>query len=158
MKTGAIATTYLAVLMTAAAIVALCSCTKGPKGLSADTYEGVRRTVAALRRANEYRDSGALLFEPRLLEAEKEADGIVTPHTYSEITHANNTAAAEIARSCVKALQLYRQTRSLHLDYLDRPPSPNKYQRNLDEYTEQEGVANVTQAVDGCIVTLGGYL
>ena len=158
MKTEAIATTHSAILIIATAIIALCSCTKGPKGLSADTYEGVRRTVSALRRANEYRDSGALLFEPRLLEAEKEADDIATPRVYSVVTAASNTSAAMVARSCVKDLQLYRKAQALHLDYLDRTPSPNVHQRTLDEYNDQQLVSGARQTIDACIATLGGYL
>jgi hypothetical protein len=157
-KTGVIATTQLAVLIFAAALIALCSCTKGPHGLSADTYEGVRKTVLALRRANEYRDSGVLLFEPRLLEAERAADDIVAPAAHSAVTTASNTSAAVIARSCVKDLRLYREVQTLHLDYLERPPSRNAQQRALDEYKDQKLLSDVRQTVDGCIATLSGYL
>jgi len=50
------------------------ACTRGPKGLSRSEYAATEKAVAALARADEYRDAEALLFEPRFLDAEKAVD------------------------------------------------------------------------------------
>jgi hypothetical protein len=166
MITRAIATTQPAVvLIIAAAAIGICSCTKGPKGLSNDTYAGVKKTVAAMRRANEYRDSGVLLFEPRFLDLERAVDGIATPRAYSEITTASDLSAAEIARSCVHILRSYRQM-------LDLAPSSGDtgilgpgirgtlrqeaVRAHLEEY--QEHLTGMRKSLDDCVIQLGGYL
>lgn len=146
-----------------AAVIALCSCSKGPQGLSADTCEAVRKAVPALRRANEYRDSGTLLFEPRLLEAEREANGIMSAQK-----NASDASAAGIAKSCIEDLRLYRESQTLHLDYLNRPPLPhvkdkatndyNVHKKALEDYEEQEMVNNARQNLDSCIAALAKYL
>lgn len=155
MKNRALAAIRPAVLMIAPALTALCSCTKGPHGLSVDTYDGVQKAVSALRRANEYRDSGAPLFEPRLLEAERAAGEIVTPQAYSAVTAAANASAASVARSCVRDLRFYRETRNI---LLDRSPSLNAHEGALDAFNDRKTLDDARHTVDRCIVTLGAYL
>jgi len=129
------------------------ACTRGPKGLSRSAYLAAEKTVSAIKRANEYRDAGVLLFEPRFLEAEREADGMMALRN-----NASDSAAADIARSCVKDLTLYREIQTIHLNYLNRPPSPNFHQKALDDYDDQQMVGDAREAIDGCIATLSGYM
>lgn len=151
--------TYGSRAAVAIAVIALtCSCTKGPHGLSADTYKGIQQTLSAMRRANEYRDSGTMLFEPRFLELEREADGIV-------VNNSADSSAASIARSCVKGLQIYRKSRDIYAAYLERreplPKVPNwaaAEARKHADLTEKQMVDDARANVEGCIVTLGGYL
>ena len=170
MKTRRIATTHQSVLMIAAAVMALnCSCTKGPKGLSADTYGGIQKALSAMRRANEYRDSGVLLFEPRLLEAEREVDSIVTNNDA-------DSAAADMARICVKSFPLYRKSQDIYLEYLEHRQSLRKapkqaltglaaslersrrLQQESADFSEKKMMNDARENVDACLVTLGGYL
>jgi hypothetical protein len=167
-KTSAIATTHPAILMIAAAVIALCcSCTKGPEGLSPETYAGLEKTIDAMRRANEYRDSGVLLFEPRFLELERAVDDIALPDVHSVVTEARDDSAKSIARSCVQILKTYR---SYLLDLAPRPGDTGfdlhgskdlalrqrAEDAYLQEYTKQ--VNEMRQDLDRCVVTLRGYL
>jgi hypothetical protein len=169
-KTRRISTTHQSVLMIAAAVIALnCSCTKGPKGLSADTYGGIQKALSAMRRANEYRDSGVLLFEPRFLEVESEADSIVT-HNDAD------SSAAFMARNCVEGFRLYRKSQDIYLEYLENrqplPKAPKKaltglpaslgrsrrLQQESADFSEKKLMDDARANVEACLVTLGGYL
>jgi hypothetical protein len=88
-----------------------------------------------MRRANEYRDAGVLLFEPRLLDAEREADSIAKNSTA-------DSRAASIARICIEDFRLYRKS----LNLANRG------------YLAREGMDDARANVDACLVTLGGYL
>jgi thiamine biosynthesis lipoprotein ApbE len=93
------------VLLTVTAICAA-SCTRGPKGLSRDAYEATEEAVAALRRANEYRDAAAEGYEVRILDAEKALNALEKAQT-----NPPDSAVSQIVRSCVEDLGLYRHTR-----------------------------------------------
>jgi hypothetical protein len=158
-------------LVIAGTVIAFnCSCARGPKGLSNNGYISVQKALSAMRRANEYRDAGVLLFEPRLLEAERKADAIV-------INNSADDGAAELARICVKdSFPLYRKAREQYLDYLEnRSPSPSAERAGLqgwaaareharvslwkqDDYTRKKTFDDAGQLLDGCLVTLGGYM
>jgi hypothetical protein len=146
--------------MIATVVFVLCSCTKGPKGLSAEAYEAAKGTVAAMRRANEYRDSGGLLFEPRFLDLERAADGIAASRK-----SASDDSAAGMARACVDILRSYR-------GMLDLAPSPGDtgksgagirgplrqeaIRANLEEYMEH--LTEMKKSLDDCVVQFGAYL
>lgn len=169
MRTRQLATTRPLVLIIAVAVMVLnCSCTKGPNGLSADTYKGIQKTLSAMRRANEYRDSGVLLFEPRFLELEAQADSIVTRNDADE-------RAASIVRECVEGFRLYRKSQDIYLDYLENrqalPKAPKaltglaatlarsrRLKQESDDFSEKKMMDDARENVDACLVTLGGYL
>ncbi len=166
MNRKAVAKTYCTALLVPLSLISLCSCTKGPKGLSAETYEGVKQTVAAMRRANEYRDSGTLLFEPRFLDLERAVDGIATPHVYSDITAASNTSATTIARSCVDLLRTYRRMLDLapapgDTGFGALPGATEALRRRAASAHLEEYIGNLNglrKSLDDCVIELNGYL
>jgi len=80
------------------------SCGRGPQRLSRDTYSALERAIGAMERANEYRDAGVLLLEPRLLDAEKAVADIP-----------DRMVSQEIGR-CLTELNTYRQWLGLASD------------------------------------------
>jgi hypothetical protein len=93
---------YLIAVGLAVALWAI-ACTRGPKGLSRPTYVATEKAVAALKRANEYRDAGAQLYEPRFLDVEKATDELV-----ASATKPADTLVATIAGTCAIELKSYR--------------------------------------------------
>ena len=93
------------------------ACTCGPKGLSRPTYLATKKAVGAIERANEYRDDGALLYEPRFLDVERAVDELAA----SGGSRVADTAALvpRCSRSARdRAAQIFQSGRS-------RPTGPN---------------------------------
>jgi hypothetical protein len=90
--------------VTILALVACPASTRGPKGLSRATYEATVNAVAAIKRTNECRDAGVLIFEPRFLEAEKAVDDVRAT--------GNNSPDAIVGihlHNWVESMKLYRR-------------------------------------------------
>src|SRR5271169_1283398 len=89
-------------------ILALIACDKpvDPKGLSPRVYELVVKATAALGRANERRDAGNLLYEPRYLDAKKAVDDLNETLTVNE----SDDEAKHLERACLETIQRYRRS------------------------------------------------
>lgn len=94
-------------LMAAGLAVAFWSmdCTRGPKGLSRVSYAAIEKGLPALERAYEYRDAGAMAFEPRMLDAEHALDEIRAAGS----KNANDASAWLIFQSSLALLRIYRE-------------------------------------------------
>jgi hypothetical protein len=100
-------------------LLVLFSCssgTRGPKGLSRETYAATEKAVAAIQRANECRDDGLLIFEQRFLEAEKAVDNAIAtgknPHDTMVGIHMHNW---------VESMKLYRHIMDRYVSAMADP-------------------------------------
>jgi len=57
-------------------VLLLAGCTKGPKHISVQEWQALKKAVPAYERAVEYKHSETLLFEPRYLDLEKARDEV----------------------------------------------------------------------------------
>jgi hypothetical protein len=115
-----------AILLTGIALL-IAAC--GPK--KPTFHANLELAVEALTRASDYRDSGTLLFEPRLLDAEK---------AVAEMERTDGTMQDEVqtihVQFCLSEIKDYRRftaegVRKISGDYID------KLLRQSDEYLRQ---------------------
>jgi hypothetical protein len=100
------------------ALLALTGCTRGPKGLSRSEYPAIEKGFAAFQRAFEYRDAGTLIFDPRMLDAERALD-----EAKSASSNPHDTTATIILESSIGMLNTYRRELQLLRDIGDRTPT-----------------------------------
>jgi hypothetical protein len=86
-------------------ILGFTACTRGPKGLSRGSYAAIEKGLPILERVYEYRDGGAMAFDPRMLDAEHALDEIRAAGS----NNANDASAWLIFQSSVGLLKIYRQ-------------------------------------------------
>jgi len=89
------------------------ACTRGPKGLSRSEYAATEKAVAALARADEYRDAEALLFEPRFLDAEKAVDELKVARRNKA-----DTELIDKAQHCLASFESLRTWFDFEQDFL----------------------------------------
>jgi hypothetical protein len=122
------------------ALLGSTACTRGPKGLSRATYESTQSAVAAIQRANEYRDAGTLLFEPRFLEAEKAIDDVAsTQKNFSD------SAAVMQMRVWLTSMKQYRDILDKYEAVLEDPA----LKARVGEWSRlrQESAANLDKSL-----------
>jgi hypothetical protein len=119
--------------------------------LSYPTYAGTEKAIAALNRANEYRDAGALLYEPRFLDVEK-----ATEELAASATKPADTLVATIANTCVVELKSYREI----LDNYGVLLAKNHRSPALDKLVKETVALRDKRAVetDACIAKMQSYL
>lgn len=94
----------------------------GPKGLSTSGYLAGQKAIDAINRVFEYREKGAMYYEPRFLDAQKAVSEIPA------IDDASPEGQFKMeASTCVTILQVYR----LHLE--------NDARRSRNRETKAEG-------------------
>lgn len=82
----------------------------GPKGLSDAGYVAAQKAVDAINRAYEYRDKGAIYYEPRYLDAQRAVSDIPALDETGPEARFKGAATA-----CVMRLEGYRLTLDLRL-------------------------------------------
>jgi hypothetical protein len=129
------------------ALLICASCTRGPKGLSRATYAATEKAIAAIQRANECRDDGLLIFEPRFLEAEKAVDD-----ARATATNFHDTLVVDHMRGWVESTKLYRRV----LDSYESAASDPALKKSAAKYASllQEVAANS----DKRIASMQSYL
>lgn len=133
----------------ALALVLLVACgshTRGPNRLSVTVYEALEKAVAAFERADEYRDAGVLLYEPRFLDAEKAADAVRD----APGDQPADVSAALNAHSCVLALYTYRLSIE-HFEHNNYPVSHPDAQYLREHAADAENVRKDGDQIDSCI-------
>jgi hypothetical protein len=135
-------------------LLAACSRTMGPKGLSESTYTATRKAVDALQRAGDYRNSSAAIFGPKLQAASKAADDV-----YNEM--GNQTAdgyAVNQIRSCLEQLKSYRSTFDSRESVSDPIEDQLKGLKGAKMADATDVVARSGKDLDDCIAAAKGYL
>ena len=109
-----------------------------------------------MRRANEYRDAGNLLFEPRFLDAEKALDA-----GRRNIHNSADESAFLLLDACLEDLTNYRRSAADAIDSadgvkdLDGKPKARRMQitQELRALTEKVG-----KEIDGCIADADSFI
>ena len=122
--------------------------TRGPKGLSSDEYLAIQKGVAAVRRAYEYRDADVLIFDPRMLDAERAYDE-------AKAADANNThdyVAVFMLKNSIQDLGLYRR----NLDGLSRLEVGPEFKRL--RASRIKSAQDISSMIEKCMADIQSYL
>lgn len=126
------------------------ACSQGPKGLGRPAFEATEKAAAAMQRANEYRDAGTLLYEPRFLDLEKAVDELK-----ASATKPQEKAVAEIAVACAGDLRNYRENLDLLVQVSRQAPSPGRSKLTKDANALHKRLA---ANIDSCISEVRSHL
>ena len=121
--------------------------TRGPKGLSRATYEATVKAVVAIQRATECRNAGALIFEPRFLEAERAVDD-----ARATGNNQHDTMVGFYMNNWVESMKLYRRI----LDHYESAMADPALKKRVPEWSRLrlETAANS----DKCLASIQSYL
>jgi hypothetical protein len=90
------------VLVALVGLLTLAACGVGPKGVGKSEYAAISKAFNALKRANDYRDAGSLIYEPRFLDAEKAVEELESTASMD-----GAVTAAQTARSMLVNYRAY---------------------------------------------------
>lgn len=154
---------YVGVGLVAVSLLLVSACSpqrKGPKHISSPVYDALEKATATVARANEYRDAGILLYEPRFLEAEKAVDEVSRQVHDSQLTGTDALTEVQVSTicyRCVSALKWYRLANE-HLGYIDNPPLHPDARYKTELAKAVQGVQDAGKAIGSCIKDADSYL
>jgi hypothetical protein len=130
----------LGVCIIIAALGSPIACTRGPKGLNGPGYLAAQKAIDAINRAYEYREKGAMYYEPRLLDAQRSVSEI--PAT--DDARPEGQFKTE-AKTCVSILQIYRL--KLETDALESQNRRTKAEAAMADYELKQSYYEAAKCV-----------
>jgi hypothetical protein len=123
------------------------ACTRGPKGLSGPGYLAAQRAIDAINRAYEYREKGAMYYEPRFLDAQRSVSEIPS------LDDASPEGQFKMeAKTCVSTLEIYRL--KLETDALESQNRRTKAEAAMADYELKQSYYEAAK----CVRDLPGLL
>jgi hypothetical protein len=126
----------------------LAGCGVGPKEVSRPEYAAILKAFNALKRANDYRDAGTLIYEPRFLDAEKAVEEL-------ESTAAGTDEAVTAGQTARSMLKNYRDYLAMGQDIGDREARRGDSERLKDIINTAD---SIEFHIKGYISTLYSYV